>query len=69
MCGVRRMDKIRNAEVLNRCKVESIARSVSTEMERAQLTYDVVSRRWFGNMERMPQDRVNKKVYQGEIPG
>jgi len=32
------------------------------EMDRAQL-------RWFGHTVRIPQDGVNKKDYQGEVPG
>jgi len=53
------MSESKNAEVLNRYKV---TRPVSTEMDKEQL-------RLFGHMERMPQGRVDKKVYQGEIPG
>jgi len=59
MCGVKRIDKVRNDEVRRR---SGVSRSVITELDRAQL-------RWYGHIERMPGTRYTKQIYQGEVVG
>jgi hypothetical protein len=59
MCGVKRIDRVRNDEVRRRC---GVSRSVITELDRAQL-------RWYGHIERMPGTRYTKQIYQGEVVG
>jgi len=59
ICGVNRMDRIRNEEIRRRC---GIGRGVLERAEERML-------KWFGHMERMGRDRVVRRVYDAEVEG
>jgi len=59
ICGVNRMDRVRNEEIKRRCGVK---RGV---LERA----DERLLKWFGHMERMEGDRLVRRVYEADVEG
>ena len=59
ICGLRRVDRVRNEEIRRRCQMEV---SISERVEQNVL-------RWFGHMERMPEERVVKQVYMSRVEG
>ena len=59
VCGYRRIDKVRNDRVLVECNVKGL---LTKQAERGCL-------RWFGHIERMPDLRVTKQIYEGTIEG
>jgi len=59
ICGVNRMDRVRNEEIKRRCGVK---RGV---LERA----DERMLKWFGHMERMARDRLVRRIYEAEVEG
>ena len=59
ICGVRRIDKIRNQEVLRRCGVK---KGILAKMEESTL-------RWYGHVVRMESERLVKKIYDGIFEG
>ena len=59
ICGVRRIDRIPNAELRRRCGKKV---SVGERMDQGVM-------RWFGHVERMGDDRLVKRVYDSEVRG
>ena len=59
MCGVTRMDRVRNEEVRRRTGV------VKGLAERA----DQGVLRWFGHVERMEEERLVKKIVRSDVMG
>ena len=59
MCGVTRMDRVRNEEVRRRTGVR---KELSGRAEQSVL-------RWFGHMERMDEDRMVKKIMRSDAGG
>ena len=59
VCRLRRIDKVPNREILERCKKEV---RVGEKMNRALL-------RWYGHVERMEENRMTKKVYEAKVEG
>ncbi|WP_289480288.1 hypothetical protein, partial [Klebsiella pneumoniae] len=59
ICGVRRIDRIRNEEVCRRCGKDA---SVGMKMDQSLL-------RWFGHVERMNEDRIPKRIYESDVVG
>ncbi|KAK7882210.1 hypothetical protein WMY93_028384 [Mugilogobius chulae] len=59
MCGVTRMDRVRNEEVRRRT---GVVRELADRAERKALG-------WFGHVERMEGERLVKKVYEADGPG
>ena len=59
MCGVRRIDRISNAEIRRRCNKEM---GVGNKIDQSVL-------RWFGHMERMENERLVKRVYVSKVEG
>ena len=58
-CGVTWRDRLTNVEVRERCGVDV---DVLESVKRSTL-------RWFGHVERMPSERLTKKVYESEVEG
>ena len=59
ICGVRRIERVSNAEIRRRCGKNV---SVSQKMDQGVL-------RWFGHVERMENERLVKRVYESDIRG
>ena len=59
ICRLRRIDKIPNREILERCKKEV---RVGEKMSRALL-------RWYGHVERMEENRLTRRVYEAKVEG
>merc|ERR1712074_215730 len=59
MCGVTRMDRVRNEVVRERVGVPE---KLSGRVDRKVL-------KWFGHVERMGSDRMTKRVYVSEVDG
>ena len=59
ICGVRRIERVRNVEVRRRSG-KSV--SIGEKMDQSVL-------RWFGHVERMEDDRLVKRVYDSEVMG
>ena len=59
ICGVRRLDRVRNEEIRRRCSKEV---SVCEKVDQSVL-------RWFGHVERMEEERLVKRVYQSDVMG
>ena len=59
ICGLRRIDRVSNAEIRRRCGKYV---SVGQKMDQSVL-------RWFGHVERMGNDRMAKRVYESDIRG
>ena len=59
ICGIRRIDRVSNAEIRRRCGKNV---SVSQRMDQGVL-------RWFGHVERMGNERLAKRVYESDIRG
>ena len=59
VCGLRRLDKIPNKDIVEKCKKEV---RVGEKMSRALL-------RWYGHVERMEEDRLIKRVYEAKAEG
>ena len=59
ICGVRRIDRVRNTEVRRRCGKEV---NVGVKIEQSVL-------RWFGHVERMDEERMVKRVYEASVEG
>ena len=59
MCGVRRMDRIRNDEIRRRCECKQ---RLSERADRAML-------RWYGHLERMEEERMVKQLYEASVNG
>ena len=58
-CGVTRQDRFRNEDVRERCGVR---KNVVERMRTSTL-------RWFGNAERMEDERLTKMIYEGKVAG
>ena len=59
MCGVTRLDRIRNDEVRRRT---GVVKELTGRADENVL-------RWFGHMERMSEDRLTKRVWKAEVRG
>ena len=59
ICGVRRIDRVRNEEVRRMCGKE---RSVGMKIDQSVL-------RWFGHVERMNEERMVRRVYESSVNG
>ena len=59
VCGLRRVDKVPNREILDRCKKEV---RVGEKMSRAIL-------RWYGHVERMEKGRMTRRMYEAKVEG
>lgn len=59
MCGKTRLDRVRNAWVMNECGVT----------EKLSEKYESSVLRWFGHLERMGDERIAKGVFHNRIPG
>ena len=59
ICGVRRIDRVRNEEVRRVCGKE---RSVGMKIDQSVL-------RWFGHVERMNEERMVRRVYESSVHG
>ena len=59
VCGVKRIDRVRNDDVRARCGNEV---SLLERADRGVL-------RWFGHVERMDDERIVKKIYKSEVDG
>jgi hypothetical protein len=59
MCGKTRYDRVRNADVKRECEIKKDMK----EMHESKLL------RWFGHVERMSDERMTKKIYNGTIAG
>ena len=59
ICGIRRVDRVRNAIIKERCGCEF---SVLERIDRNVL-------RWFGHVERMGEERLVKRVYRANMEG
>ena len=59
ICGIRRVDRVRNAIIKERCGCEL---SVLQRIERNVL-------KWFGHVGRMGEERLVKRVYQANVEG
>ena len=59
ICNVRRIDRIRNEEVRRRC-----GKVVSVGIKRDQSVL-----RWFGHIERMNEERIQKRMYESSVAG
>merc|ERR1712002_1078060 len=59
ICGIRRIDRVRNVDVRRRCDKNV---GVVERMEQGVL-------RWFGHVERMGNERLVKRVYDSEVRG
>ncbi|WP_435336460.1 hypothetical protein, partial [Klebsiella pneumoniae] len=59
VCGVRRIDRVRNEEIRGRCGVD---KSLNQQVEESIL-------RWYGHVERMDDERTVKKIYKSDIVG
>lgn len=59
VCGIRRVDCIRNERVLEECGVEDAITKI----------LDKSSLRWFGHITRMPENRITKEIYVGAVEG
>ena len=59
ICGVRRVDRVRNVEVRRRCGKEA---NVGVKIGQSVL-------RWFGHVERMDEERLVKRVYEACVEG
>ena len=59
ICGVTRMDRLRNEYIRNRCDLKN---GIGVKVERNVL-------RWFGHIERMDDERLVKKVYESSVEG
>ena len=57
ICGVRRVDRVRNTLVRERCGCELI---VLERIERNVL-------KWFGHVERMGEERLFKRINEGSV--
>ena len=56
--GVSRMDRVRNVDIRGRLKQEGVLDMVKKRQQN-----------WKQKVEEMSNDRVTKKIYDGEIPG
>ena len=59
VCKLKRIDKVPNREIVERCKKEV---RVGEKMSRALL-------RWYGHVERMEGDRMARRVYEAKVEG
>ena len=59
ICGVRRIDRVSNAEIRRRCGKSG---GVSQKMDQGVL-------RWFGHVERMGDERLARRVYESHVRG
>ena len=59
LLGIRRMDKLLNAQIRHLCEV---TKGVDEKIDEGVL-------RWSGHVERMENDRIAKRVYVGECAG
>ena len=59
MCGIRRVNRVRNAIIRERCGNEL---SVLEKIDRNVL-------KWFGHVERMGEGRLVKRVYPANVEG
>ena len=59
ICGIRRVDRARNAIIRERCRCEL---SVLERIERNVL-------KWFGHLGRMGEERLVKRVYRANVEG
>ena len=59
ICGVRRIDRVRNVDVRRRCGKNV---GVGERMDQGVL-------RWFGHVERMGEERLVKRVYESDVRG
>ena len=59
VCKLKRIDKVPNWEIVERCKKEV---RVGEKMSRALL-------RWYGHVERMEGDRMVRRVYEAKVEG
>jgi hypothetical protein len=57
MCGVTRMERLRNVEIRRRC---GNTRSMGDKTDQSVL-------RWYGHMERMENKRLGKKIYVSDV--
>ena len=59
ICGIRRVGRVRNAIIRERCRCEL---SVLERIEKNVL-------KWFGHVERMGVERLIKRVYRANVEG
>ena len=59
LLGIRRMDRVLNAQIRELCRVR---KGLDERIDEGVL-------RWFGHVERMERDRITKKDYVGECAG
>ena len=57
ICGVRRIDRVRNEEIRRRCRKKG---SASERIDQSVL-------RWFGHIERMEDNKLAREVYELEM--
>ena len=59
ICGIRRIDRVSNAEIRRRCGKNV---SLGQKIDQGVL-------RWFGHVERMGNERIAKRVYESDVRG